>query len=36
MSDTLIELVMWPIVIIANIAAYYYDYYKNQKSEDEI
>ena len=31
MSDKLIEYVMWPIVIGANIAAYYYDLYYNNE-----
>lgn len=34
MNDELIEYVMWPVVIIANVAAYYYDlYYNNEHHE---
>ena len=30
-NDTLIEYIMWPIIIICNVAAYYYDYFMFQK-----
>lgn len=35
MNDNLVEYVMWPTVIILNVAAYYYDYYMYQYVADE-
>ena len=35
MTDNMIEYILWPFVIGANIAAYYWDYYRNQRIEDE-
>ena len=31
MTDNLIEFVMWPIIIGANVLAYYYDLYYNDE-----
>lgn len=34
-GDFWIECVMWPVVIGANILAYYFDYYNHQKTQDD-
>ena len=35
MTEIQLEIILWAVVIVANIAAYYYDYFMNQRIEDD-
>ena len=35
MTEIQLEIILWAVVIVANVAAYYYDYFMNQKIEGE-